>query len=437
MSNSERSLPAVTTRVLIDPNGLGSARGGVRRVYLFRRSSGLLMELPVAYLDHEFSTKSRNTQLSVAADIAFFCDWCRMREKAARSWISPERRAAQGVQALSPQEIIDLSRWCQGTASAISVAADAASRGVAQMQIGRAVSAALRNRRLRNICRYVQWLTTTLANPAGTPEIEASAQAEGNRAFLQREFSKRISANSKQPGPIALAPEAAQELRNALRSSSHFGNGVHGARDRLIVELLLQGLRAGELLKLKVEDLNDRFRLRGDHEICMVSVVRRPNDPEDARIYEPSVKTRPGDVPIPARLGAALVDYILGPRRDAVDRVSRSVETPYLFVCHSGRNVGRPITQRNLNRIGAKLKHLPGLPSDVSPHLLRHTHMTEVHDSSVQKGRTAQQIRDVLLQRGRWSDSSSMPAHYTLRSLMEETAKLIEERDAFLGQRHS
>lgn len=436
MPNSERSLPTVTTRVLVGPNGFGSERGGVRRVYLFSRLNGLMFELPVVFLDHEFSTKSRNTQLSVAADLAFFFDWCRMREKAERTWISPERRAALGRQALSALEIVNLARWCQGTASGISVAADAASRGVAQMQLGQAVSAALRNRRLRNICGYLQWLTTTLANP-GAPEFEASAQAEGNRAFLQREFKKRISANSKQPGPIALAPEAAQEVRNALRSADHFGTGAHGARDRLIVELLLQGLRAGELLKLKVEDLNDRFRLRASHEICMVSVVRRPNDREDSRIYEPAVKTRPGDVPIPVRLGTGLIDYILGPRRDAVDRVSGSAETPYLFVCHSGPTVGRPITQRNLNRIAAKLKHLPGLPSDVSPHLLRHTHMTEVHDLAMQKGKKGQQIRDLLLHRGRWSDSSSMPAHYTRRSLMQETAELIEERDAFLDQRRT
>lgn len=436
MPSSARNLPAVTTRVLIDPKGVGSVQSDMRRVYLFSRSSGLLLELQVAYLDHEFSTKSRNTQLSVAADIAFFCNWCRMREKTARSWISPERRAAQGVQALSTLEVIDLSRWCQGTASALSRAADAASRGVAQIQTGSPVAAPLRNRRLRNISHYTQWLTTTLANPPGNPAGEASEHAETNRAFLQREFNKRISANPKQPGPIALAPDAAHELRNALRSSPYFGEGAHGTRDRLIVELLLQGLRAGELLKLKVEDLNERFRLR-DHEICIVSVVRRPNDPEDCRIYEPSVKTRPGDVPIPMRLGAALIDYILGPRREAIDKVRHPVETPYVFVCHSGRNVGRPITQRNLNRIGAKLKDLPGLPNHVSPHLLRHTHMTEVHDSAVQKGKSAQQIREVLLQRGRWSEASSMPAHYTLRAVMEATADLIEERDALLDQRNS
>lgn len=405
----------------------------MRRVYLFNQVDGLLLELQVAFLDHEFSSKSRNTQLALANDLSFFCRWCSLQKHKDPAWISPERRASQGGVALTRREVVDLARWCQKTAANLTKAIDTVVKGAHSIPVGAPVSLHLRNRRLRCISAYVQWLSIHLANPVGKPEAEASAQGESNRAFLYRQFKARLVANPKTEGPLALNSQESTRLREVLANSTVFLRDSHGARDKLIVELLLQGLRAGELLKVKVGDLDDRFDL-GRLQISIVSVVRRPNDPDDSRTYEPAVKTRSGRLPIPKSLASALIRYVVGPRREAVDKAVRVVETDYLFVCHSGPCVGRPISQRNLSRIVAKLKGVPGLPSTISAHLLRHTHMTETYDIARQKGHNDQRIRELLLLRGRWSERSMMPAHYTQRTVMEEAAGLVEERDSRLGK---
>lgn len=424
------------TRILVERKGRGRAQRDVRRVYLFDRSSGLLLEPQVTFIDLEFPTESVNTHVAVAADLAFFLDWCRLRSLRYLSWIMPERRAAKVQIAISNEEIRDLARWCQGTAVSLSgaVAAGTKARNLETLPTGSPVEPQLRNRRLRTICRYLEWLTTSLANPLGTANSDAATLGEINRAHLRREFSKRLIATPVVPPPLALRPEHSKVLHQGLEDLSLFGLTACGVRDSLITQLLLQGLRAGEVLKLRVTDFDDHFDLRLGKQIGVVSVIRRPNDSEDERVHEPAVKTREGDVAIPRRLAIALIDYVCGCRRDAVNARTCKQETPYLFVCHSGAHVGGPISQRNLNRIVAKLKGRLGLPG-ISPHLLRHTHMTEVHEVARLKGRSDQRIRDLLLARGRWAPNSSMPSHYTYRTLLEEAAELVEERDARLGQK--
>lgn len=419
------------TRVLIDPEGLGDPRFAVRRVYLFRKDNGLLLELQVAFIEHEFSSKSLNTQLAVAADLSFFCEWCRLQQEKDADWISPERRAARGLLALRATEIRDVARWAQKTSDSLSKGIKACSRGASAMPLGTAVTTQLRNRRLRNVSAYIEWLTTQLAHPLNKPDADDATRAELRRASVHHEFKKRLAADPKSAGPLALTPAQHSALLQALANSPQLWRGSHGTRDKLIIELLLQGVRAGELLKVQVGDIDEKFDL-GRRKISIVSIVRRPNDRQDSRAYEPAVKTRPGELPIPKLLAAGLIDYVLGPRREAINRSNQLNETPYLFVCHSGPNVGNPITQRNLSRIAAKLQQLPGLPPEFSPHLLRHTHMTIVRDRAQSEGKSDQHIRAVLVLRGRWSDSSAMPFHYTGRSVMEDAADLVEERDSRL-----
>lgn len=432
----ESQVLSAQTRILVERKGRGGAQRDIRRVYLFDRSSGLLLEPQVAFIDLEFPTESVNTHVAVAADLAFFLDWCGLRKQRNPSWVAPERRAANARIALSQGEIKDLARWCQVTADSLSeaMAEVASASNLEALPAGPAVEPQLRNRRLRTICRYLEWLTTSLANPLGQPDFDVATLGEVNRAFLHREFSKRLVATPVGSPPLALSPEQSKALHQGLEDMSLFGRTACGRRDSLVTQLLLQGLRAGEVLKLRVTDFDDQFSLRIGKQIGVVSVIRRPNDSEDERVHEPAVKTREGDVAIPRRLAIALIDYVCGCRRDSVSARKGERETPYLFVCHSGATVGGPISQRNLNRIVAKLKVRLELP-EIAPHVLRHTHMTEIHEVARLKGRSDRRIRDLLLARGRWSPNSDMPAHYTHRTLMEESAELVEERDARLGQK--
>jgi integrase len=242
-------------------------------------------------------------------------------------------------------------------------------------------------------------------------------------------FTKQLLTDSKAAEPASLHPDQADLFRQVLRDEEYFSSKTTGNRDRLILELLDQGMRAGEILKIRGTDIDEAYRIDRSSTRGIVTITRRPNDLDDERLVEPAVKTNPGKLPVPSRLAAALIRYVIGERRVAIDARSDEIETPYLFVNHEGKFTGQPLSQRNLNRIVAKLKGRFGLPEEFVPHTLRHTHMTELYDALRTKGLKDEDIQSRMVQRGRWAPNSKMPAHYASRSLIREAADYIEERD--------
>lgn len=422
---------ATEVRVLLDHKGRGEHSRALRRAFLVERNSGRILELPTAYLDHEFGLDSLNTQISVLADLAFLIAWFALKASRNANWIDPSHRAATNQVPLTQREVNDFGRWCQRSAGDMASEARSGRSNVSRLHGENVVGTKFRNRRLRNASKYLQWLVVSLATGDESNQHDI-ALTEVRRNLISRWFAKQVLADSKAMPPGSLDQVEADSLRKVLNNSEVFPHDDIGIRDRLIIELLLQGLRAGELLKIQVVDVNDAYRIDIGRHIGIVSIARRPNDIDDCRAHEPAVKTRPGKLPIPKRLAQALIAYVTEFRRPAVDARAGGEETPYLFVNHSGRYVGRPLSQRNLNRIVAKLKGRFGLPSNLAPHVLRHTHCTELYDDQRKKGRSDKDIRALLVDRGRWAPDSTMPARYVARSLMRESADYVEERDSEL-----
>lgn len=418
-------------RVLLQRLGRGTHARALRRCFLFERGSGRILELQTAYLDHEFGLASLNTQMAVLADLRFFHSWTATKVSRDSDWVFPEHRAAENEMPLTQREIKDFGRWCQRNAASLVKEGKAAKSNVSRLPDGDVVGTTFRNRRLRNVSLYIQWLVTSLAN--GGESIEgAPFRAETRRRLVALWFGKQLLPDRKAVPPRSLDQGESQALRTILGDRQTFPETPIGIRDRLIFELLDQGLRAGELLKIQVTDVDDAYKLNIGRTIGIVSIRRRPNDVDDERVREPAVKTRPGEIPIPRRLAAALIDYVTNVRRPTIDSSDCQSETPYLLINHSGKFAGKPLSQRNLNRIVAKLKGCDGIPDTLVPHVLRHTHLTELYDVQRQRGRSDQDIRASLIERGRWAPNSTMPARYTARSLMREAADYVEERDGKL-----
>jgi len=186
-------------------------------------------------------------------------------------------------------------------------------------------------------------------------------------------------------------------------------------------------------LKLQTTDIEDNYQLRDGRMIGVLDIVRRPNDHMDERIDEPAVKTLPGLLHIGHSLTQALMKYIVGDRRVAMNSRKDDIEHSYLFVCHSGKNVGKPISRRNLIRIVAKLKTVASGFEEISSHVLRHTHFTEIADHAEMKGTGKDDIKAMLINRGRWAPHSTMPELYTQRRIERKTAELIAEREKLIA----
>lgn len=426
-SGSTRAL----VRVLIQEQGSGSQQKGIRRAFLFERKSGQILETHTLFIDHEMMSDALNTQIAALRDLAFLYEWCSLKKIQNPLWIFPEQRASQSDTPLSEPEIRDLARWCQLKLKLLIKQQRNIQKKYTFQTTCEVVSPALRNRRLRYISHYLQWISINLALP-GELQYIPDEKTELIRRFVERSFKKQIIAHSKPDEPRSLIPSDSKKLREIIVNKDIFPTTANGSRDKLIVELLLQGIRAGELLKTKVMDVNENFELQIGQRIGVINIHRRNNEIDDIRINEPAVKTRPGILPIPKRLIQEIITYVTQWRRYAVDNTLGPKETPYLFVSHSGPSIGQPISQRNLNRIVAKLKGQTGLPKSLTPHTLRHTHFTEVYQYAREKGRSDPQIQNMLILRGRWAPHSKMPAKYVIRALMKEAADFVEERDQAL-----
>lgn len=131
-------------------------------------------------------------------------------------------------------------------------------------------------------------------------------------------------------------------------------------RNRLIVHLLLNlGLRKGELLGVKVGDMN--------LEKNELTIHRRADDFEDPRSIQPNAKTNARILHVDQELASALHAYVVNFRH----RVGGARRHPFLFVANGS---GAPMSIAALDVVFSDIKNkFPSKFERLSPHILRHT----------------------------------------------------------------
>lgn len=106
------------------------------------------------------------------------------------------------------------------------------------------------------------------------------------------------------------------------------------------------GLRAGELLNLKVNDLNPR-----DYTL---SIFRRHDCIEDRRLNQPLVKTGEREIPLSDELALEILDYINNYR----NKYTKKKKHDFLFVTHSScKTVGEPLSVSAYEKIISTIKN--------------------------------------------------------------------------------
>lgn len=131
-------------------------------------------------------------------------------------------------------------------------------------------------------------------------------------------------------------------------------------RNNLIVLWFLSlGIRRGELLNIKISDVDSRSN--------MVTIARRADDKDDPRHKQPLVKTRDRVLELSPALLKLTLDYVIHIRNKS--KTARKNE--FLFV---SVRTGAPLSLSAVNKIfkeigSASSKEL----SEITPHVLRHT----------------------------------------------------------------
>lgn len=130
-------------------------------------------------------------------------------------------------------------------------------------------------------------------------------------------------------------------------------------RNLLMITLLLQlGLRRGELLALRIEDVNLQ---KGQ-----IRLIRRPDNSRDSRRRQPVLKTQGRLLDLRSDAIDLLSTYILQVRAEAPARARRH---GFLFV---NLRTGGELSASTIEKIFHRLRELPGLPTKLTCHVLRH-----------------------------------------------------------------
>jgi integrase len=182
------------------------------------------------------------------------------------------------------------------------------------------------------------------------------------------------------------------------------------------------GLRVGEILKLTLEDV----QALSPGAPWVLKVVRRPDDPLDARRHPPSVKTSERVIEQSPEIRVAMRAYLTA--RPPTGRVAG--KTPYLFVTESGSPLSYMAAYRAL-RVAGRHAGIPNL----SWHQLRHTWAEALADELLSAAEVGAengsnlQVIEKLRYLGGWSSTSSTPFHYIKDALAKAANRFLRERN--------
>lgn len=343
------------------------------------RAKGLAANTMIAYLH------------SVAAGLEFL----------GRRGISVEQRIASG-QYLSLQELRAFAAKCKRGARKLAVHPDEASG------------------RYRRFVEYIIWRAMAQVG-------RASSELAFERArSAVRKFKARTEAVAPQPDRAIKSPDTTLGLSATQRDlllqiieprdpRNPWRDPALRARNYVILRLDYElGPRAGDVLSLKVRDLNLTSLPPS------VTFHRRHDDPEDPRARQPVLKTKPRVLYITNELADALEDWIKTYRADRT-RFSASRRHPFLLVNKDGEPLGQRGYQRIFEKLRTQFPELEGIKS----HSLRHDwndRWVEMQGNSSNAGDGT--LREQCYAMG-WSDRSSMPARYSRRAVADSANNRI------------
>lgn len=265
--------------------------------------------------------------------------------------------------------------------------------------------------RMAYIRDYISWLTAgrRLKLEVGHPHNHSLLEATQTFvSLINARMPSRHSAQASRQGVDAEVRARILEVIDPDSADNPWKNRHVRVRNQLIfLWLLLLGVRNGELLATYASDVNIRT---GE-----VTIVRRPGNPEEPRKSAPLVKTRGRLLALSPDLAKLIQSYIMGERA----KIKGARRHPYLFVA---TGTGQPLSKPALNKLFRELRSkVPGLPDDLSPHVLRHTWNDDFSDLMDSQGVSAEDEERMRTQTMGWSPRSKMASHYTKRHVQRKS----------------
>lgn len=340
---------------------------GEQMPFLVRANDGVPLDAPTFWIVAQRRALGRqpNTLSNELRSLMYLYLWADVRR------IDIHRRLREGT-FFSLSEIIDLVNFCGRFIDSILQEIDALSsnpapinrRGVSP---NRSVVSNEKRNRLATIHSFIEFTSADiLSNLSQWPQRWNHYNSVRARCLdLLQNYINGLPKRSRDDlgMPEGLEAAAIERLR-AVIEPDHPENPFNPEvrfRNYLILRLLIElGIRRGELLGVKVPDCD--LGSSG-----FIRVHRRPDDPEDPRRNKPATKTAARVLPLNGRMTELLHEWVVHHRA----KLPGARRHPFLIV---NVRTGGPMSLSNVNKILEALRRrVPGLPDELSPHLLRHS----------------------------------------------------------------
>lgn len=196
------------------------------------------------------------------------------------------------------------------------------------------------------------------------------------------------------------------------------------SRNAIIIMILTElGIRRGELLNIKIEDINFQKK-----RIC---IRRRADEASDPRLNQPLVKTLSRQLPLSEELASRLMEYIIHDRK-----LYLKGKSEFLFLTYKkGPCQGKPLSISGYQKIISKISMSDRLLRGFSGHKLRHTwnyDFSRLMDSQNQSERKQEVMREKLMG---WKEGSGTAATYNRRFIEEQADEASIRLQKILGRR--
>lgn len=340
--------------------------------------------------------------------------------KALHAWeihsgIDLESTFSQG-ELLDENQIRDLSDFLQ-----CSLVRDVGKKIVSINRKPRVVGAHAHYFRMTVAADYAEFLANRLAK--GVEAIRIKKMASAIKANRPIKPSKSVDDSDETHLPDEVIEALEDALRPGAENNPARDYGVQ-LRNALMFTLLRStGMRRGELLNLKIEDV--------DFGANTLKVVRRPDAKGDTRRHQPTSKTLPRRMALLPELIGKIRVYVMTER----NKVPGARKHGYLFVTHkAGPTQGAALSISAFGKLMGELAEVVA-GAGFHAHALRHNWnygFSRIADAQGMSPEREHKTRSYLMG---WSETSNSAEVYNRRHIKEKAQESVLELQRKYSQR--